>query len=101
MKKKLIKLLLLSVFLFAVSFSVSAQVYVKIRPSVPVLVRPPQPSRAHVWINEEWEPNGAAYRYSGGHWDMPPHPGYIWRQGYWRRHHHDGEEWVRGGWRRR
>ena len=101
MKKKLIKLLFLTAILFAVSFSVSAQVYVRVRPPIPVLVRPPQPSSAHIWINEEWEPNGASYRYTGGHWERPPHEGYIWRPGYWRRHHHDGEEWVRGRWGRR
>lgn len=85
----------------AASFQASAQIYVKIRPSIPVIVRPQQPSPAHVWIDEEWEPNGGAYRYAGGHWAAPPHPGYRWRAGYWRRHNRDGEQWVRGGWRRR
>ncbi|HXB42472.1 MAG TPA: hypothetical protein VNV85_00370 [Puia sp.] len=101
MKKNLIKGLFLLAIFFTVSFTVSAQVYVKIRPPVPVIVRPPQPSHAHVWINEEWEPNGGNYRYAGGHWDAPPHPGYRWRSGHWRRHHNDGEEWVRGSWGRR
>jgi len=100
MKKNLMKALFLLTIFFTVSFAVSAQVYVKIRPPAPVIVRPPQPSNAHVWINEEWEPNGGGYRYAGGHWDVPPHPGYRWRSGHWRRHHHDGEEWVRGSWRR-
>ena len=95
------KLFLLLGFLFFVSVSASAQIYVRVRPAVPVIVRPPQPSSAHVWINEEWEPNGGSYRYAGGHWAAPPHPGYYWRSGHWRRHHQDGEEWVRGGWRRR
>ena len=101
MKKILIKWLFLVVILFSFSFSAAAQIYVKIRPSVPIIVRPAQPSRAHVWIGEEWEPHGGAYRYSGGHWEAPPHPGYVWRQGHWRRHGRRGEEWVRGGWRRR
>lgn len=71
MKKKLIKLSFLFAILFTVSFSASSQIYVTIRPPVPVIVRPPQPSRVHVWVNEEWEPSGSSYRYSGGHW-VPP-----------------------------
>ena len=101
MKKSLLKLLLLFAILFTVSFSASAQIYVKIRPVAPVIVRPVQPGHDHVWIDEEWEPNGGTYRYAGGHWEAPPHPGYIWRSGHWRRHSHDGEEWIRGSWRRR
>jgi hypothetical protein len=101
MKKNLIKLLCVFTILFAASFSASAQVYVKIRPSIPVIVRPQQPSPRHVWIDEEWEPNGDNYRYAGGHWAAPPHPGLRWKGGHWRRHNEDGEQWVRGGWRRR
>jgi hypothetical protein len=101
MKKKFVKLLFLSAFLLSVSFSATAQIYVKIRPVVPVIVRTPQPSRNHVWINEEWEPNGNEYRYTGGHWGTPPHRGYTYRQGHWRQHNNDGERWVRGNWRRR
>jgi hypothetical protein len=101
MKKNLVKWLCLFVVLFTLSVSASAQVYVKIRPSIPVIVRPAQPSPAHVWIDEEWEPNGGGYRYAGGHWATPPHRGYIRRPGHWRRHGRDGDEWVRGSWRRR
>ena len=100
MKKKLIKLFFVLVVLFTVSSSAMAQVYVTIRPPVPVIVRPPQPSRTHVWINEEWEPNGSSYRYSGGHWDAPPHPGYYRRPGYWQRSKH-GNNWVQGSWGKR
>ena len=101
MKKTLSKLLVVSsLFLLSMSYSASAQVYVSVRPTIPVVVRPVQPSPAHVWIDEEWEPYGTSYRYVGGHWDVPPHPGYHYYKGYWRRHGHDGEEWVRGGWRK-
>ena len=100
MKKNLFKLFLLTAILFTVSFAASAQVYVRIRPSIPVIERPEQPSRVHVWIGEEWEPNGDGYRYSGGHWATPPHRGYVRRPGHWRRHGQDGERWVAGGWRR-
>ena len=101
MKKKLVKWLFVIAILFSGSFSASSQIIVKIRPRAPVIVRPAQPSREHVWIDEEWEPNGGNYRYSGGHWEAPPHPGYMWRPGHWRHHGHRGDEWVRGGWRRR
>jgi WXXGXW repeat (2 copies) len=98
MKKNVIRFLFLSVIIFTVSFSASAQVYVKIRPAAPVVVRSAQPDKSQVWINEEWEPNGGTYRYTGGHWATPSHPGYRWKQGHWRRHHKDGEEWVAGSW---
>ncbi len=100
MKKNLIKLIFLIVILFTVSFSVSAQVYVTIRPPVPVIVRPPQPSHTHVWINEEWEPEGSSYRYSGGHWDAPPHPGYYRRPGHWQSNRR-GNMWIQGSWGRK
>lgn len=91
----------LVLILFSVSFAASAQIYVKIRPPVPVIVRPPQPSHSHIWINEEWEPNNGSYRYSGGHWAKPPHPHYVRRAGYWKHHHHDGDVWVQGTWIRK
>ena len=100
MKKNFIKLLFSGVILLGVSNAASAQVYVNIRPVVPVIVRTPQPSPTHVWIGEEWEPNGSAYRYNGGRWENAPHEGYRYNQGYWRRHGHDGEEWVHGSWRK-
>lgn len=99
MKKKLIKLSFLFVILFTVSFSASAQIYVTIRPPVPVIVRPPQPSRVHVWVNEEWEPNGSSYRYSGGHW-VAPRQGYYRRPGHWK-HSKRGQVWVQGSWGKR
>ena len=97
MKKKLIPLLFSRMLILGLP-SASAQIYVNVRPVVPVVVRTPQPSPAHVWVDEEWEPYGASYRYVGGYWVSPPHPGYRWERGYWRRHGNDGEEWVRGHW---
>jgi hypothetical protein len=98
MNKIFVRMLILSIMVFFVSFSVSAQVYVKIRPVAPVIVRSAQPDKNQVWIDEEWEPNAGGYRYSGGHWASPPHPGSKWKQGHWKRHHKDGEEWVAGNW---
>jgi hypothetical protein len=97
MEKSLIKLLFVRVVFFS-TFSVSAQIYVKVRPVVPIVVKTTQPSPAHVWVDEEWEPNGETYRYRGGYWESPPHNGYNWRRGHWRRHHNNSEEWVPGHW---
>ncbi len=97
MEKKLFKMMLLSALFITICSSASAQIYVKIRPPVPVIVRPVQPAPAYVWINEEWEPNGGSYRYSGGHWAPPPQPGYYHRSGYWQRTG-KGQRWVQGKW---
>jgi hypothetical protein len=100
MKKRLSKMFFLMLVAFSISFAASAQIYVQIRPTFPVVVRPPQPSRGYVWVNEEWEPNGNEYRYSGGRWEAPSHPGYYRRQGYWKQSSR-GNTWVRGGWQQR
>jgi hypothetical protein len=100
MKKNLFRFLLLLVVVLGGSLYASAQVYVRTRPVAPVEVRTAQPSHDHVWIGEEWEPNGKEYRYSGGHWALPPHPGYRWKKGHWSHHGSDGEIWVAGSWRK-
>jgi hypothetical protein len=100
MKKKLIKLLLLGAILFSVSPTASAQIYVRIRPTFTVPQRPPRPSNLHIWVNEDWQPDGRSYRYSGGHWEAPPRRGYYRSQGYWKRTR-QGQTWVKGQWRSR
>ena len=100
MKQKLAKGLLLVAVLFTVSSVASAQVYVRIRPVVPIVVRSERPSPDRVWVDEDWRENNGGYTYSGGYWGTPPHPGYGWRQGYWR-HGNRGDRWMHGGWRRR
>ena len=97
----MLKMITCAILLLAIAISVPAQIYVKIRPHAPIMTRPAPPSKVHVWIGDEWEPNGKEYRYTGGHWDKPPHQGYKWRAGHWRRHHQEGEEWVPGNWRKR
>jgi len=99
MKKRSIKLLFLFAALFTISFSATAQIYVKIRPTFTTVVRPPQPSPRHVWIDEEWTPNGRDYRYTGGHWAVPPRNGYYRREGHWKQGRR-GQTWVQGGWNR-
>ena len=98
MKKSLVKLMLLAVISFGAFWSASAQIYVNVRPVVPVVVRTERPSAAHIWIGEEWNEEGGSYRYSGGHWEAPPHPGYRWNQGHWNHDKNHGDHWVRGSW---
>ncbi len=100
MKKNLIKLSLLLVVLFTVFISASAQIYVKIRPTFPIVVRTEQPSRNYVWIDEEWEHRGGTYVYTGGHWVNPPPNRYVWKKGRWK-HNKRGNIWIPGTWRRR
>ena len=99
MKKKLFKLLFLLVVIFGASYSASAQIYVEIRPIIPVIVRSEPPSQEHVWIEEEWVPEGRSYRYVGSHWEAPPQRGYVRSNGYWKHSKH-GDKWNRGGWKR-
>jgi hypothetical protein len=91
---------LLSLIVLAVSFTASSQVYVTVRPPIPHYVRPVAPSPSHIWIDEEWEERGGQYAFVGGHWALPPHPGWFWAPGHWR-HTPRGEQWFRGHWRRR
>ena len=91
----------LFVLAFTIAFTASSQVYVKVRPVAPVIVRSAAPSPAHVWIGEEWEVRGGRYVYVGGHWAAPPHPGWVWVPGHWRHSAHRGDIWMRGHWRKR
>jgi len=102
MKKFLSRAMILSIVVMAVSFTAStasAQIYVTVRPPIPVIVRPAPPSPVHVWIGEEWEERGGQYVYVGGHWAAPPRRGAIWIPGHWRREGRRGERWIRGHWR--
>lgn len=102
MKKLVTKMALMAILAIAGAFSsssVSAQIYVKVRPVFTAPPRPPAPSRTHVWIGEEWENRGGAYVSVGGHWEAPPHPGWIWIPGHWA-HERRGDYWIRGHWRR-
>jgi len=101
MKKKFVKLLLFSLILFSVSLSASAQIYVKIRPVMPVVVRTERPGPNHVWIGEEWNENNGTYAYAGGYWGNPPNAGDWWEAGHWNHHREYGHQWVRGRWRGR
>jgi len=99
MKTKAIKFFVAMVVLFTISFSASAQIYVKVRPTFHVVERPPQPGPDYVWIDEEWEPRGRNYRYAGGHCVRAPHHGYIRVPGHWQSTRR-GDIWIRGSWKR-
>jgi hypothetical protein len=100
--KRIIKnlMLLAIVSLFAVADSKAQQIVVRIRPARPgyvVVRRPHRPSRRHVWVAEEWTPNGANYAYHAGYWATPPHPGGVWTAGHWRNTYR-GYIWIPGHW---
>jgi hypothetical protein len=98
MKKNLVKTGLLLAVLFSLSSVVTAQIYVQIRPALPVIVRTAPPAPNYVWIEEEWEPYNGNYRYVGGHWEAPPSNGYYFRPGYWKHDKHRGNLWIKGKW---
>jgi len=100
MKKHFSKLVILAVLVVASSVSASAQVYVNVRPTYTHVVRPAPPSRAHIWVEEDWAYRGGRYEPVGGHWVMPPRPGSVWVPGRWV-HARRGYQWMPGRWRRR
>jgi hypothetical protein len=98
--RKIISLSLFSgLFCLAVTQS-DAQVIVKVRPARPVAVitRPAPPSPRHVWIEEEWVPQGNTYVWHGGYWVAPPRPGAVYIKGHWRQSRR-GWIWIPGHWR--
>lgn len=94
--------ILTAFMLVALTASVShAQIIVKIRPERPrtvVVARPPAPSPRHVWVEEEWVPQGNTYVYHGGYWAEPARPNAVYVNGRWR-HSRDGWVWRPGHWR--
>jgi hypothetical protein len=98
--KKIVKLMFLAgaLTLFGVT-ETKAQIVIHARLNAPVVkVRPERPSPRHVWIGEEWTPNGSTYAYKGGYWAEPPHRGARWVAGQWRDTHH-GWVWKQGHWK--
>lgn len=98
MKNKLVKICSLLVILVCTSLSASAQVYVKMRPARPVVIKTATPGPGYIWVRDEWEPNGIVYRYTGGHWVVAPEKGMKWRKGYWRKYPVKGYVWIPGKW---
>jgi len=97
--KKIQKAVLVFIIIISCSAYTSiAQIYVKIRPNRPHYVRTAAPSPRHIWVDEEWEPRGTAYAFSGGHWAEPPRERARWVPGHWR-HEVRGDVWIPGHWR--
>lgn len=80
------------------AYSSMAQIEVNVRPPMPRFERPAPPSPRHIWIGEEWSPQGNAYVFAGGRWAEPPHPGARWVPGHWKDTPH-GTIWRPGHWR--
>jgi len=99
MKNIILKSMLFAGISMAAYGNSSAQIYVKVRPVAPVIVETKRPGPAHVWIGEEWREEHGGYKYVGGHWELPPHPGERWIPGHWVREGR-GEYWIRGHWAR-
>lgn len=79
-------------FVTVVSLFAATKAHAQIALSVQ-LTRPPQyennerfhpnrPSPNHIWISEEWVPNGhGSYDYRPGYWSLPPTVRYV--PGHW------------------
>ncbi len=100
MKKVWIVCLAMALFSMMTAAALSAQVYVRVRPAVPVYVRATPPGAGYIWIGEDWEWRGGQYIHVGGRWVYPPHPGFVWVPGHWR-HTRFGWQWFGGRWRGR
>ena len=94
-RKKLI--LATAIALTCSIYSASAQLYVHVRPVVPVIIRTEQPGPRHVWVGEDWTVRDGVYVHTGGHWAEPPREGYHYNQGHWD-HDKRGHSWHEGGW---
>jgi hypothetical protein len=97
MKKLLFRSLFFAAAILGTSYIASAQIYVTVRPTAPVIAQTPRPGPTHVWIGEEWVENGHGYKFVGGHWEAPPRPGLRWVPGHWA-HENRGHFWIRGHW---
>ena len=91
-------LLMLALALSCGAYSSMAQIVVRVRPERPHYERTTAPSANHVWIDEEWEPRGNTYAFTGGHWAEPAHHGDRWAAGHWNKSRR-GSSWSAGHWR--
>ncbi len=89
-----------ALLLAALMSSCAGTVEVREKPVRPnaVVVRPPQPSPRHIWIEEDWRPSGRTYVYRGGYWAAPPRASAVWVPGHWQNTRR-GFKWVPGHWK--
>ena len=98
---KLAKTLTLVILLSLAGVSSYAQFVVRVRPARPARVitrRPPPPSPRHVWVEEDWVPQGNTYVWHGGYYAAPPRNGARYAPGHWRNTRR-GSVWIAGHWR--
>ncbi|HZY36695.1 MAG TPA: hypothetical protein VFE53_08615 [Mucilaginibacter sp.] len=58
---------------------------------------PNRPSPNHVWLAEEWVPNGhGGYTYQPGAWSLPPQ--LVYNKGHWQQQANGRYTWVSGRW---
>jgi hypothetical protein len=91
-------LLALGLALTCGAYTSMAQIEVKVRPERPHYVRTERPGPHHVWIDEEWEPRGNSYVFTGGRWAEPPHAHARWTPGHWKDTPR-GHMWKPGHWK--
>src|SRR4051812_20341728 len=103
MMNKLLKSIVAIVAIFLLSCTNAfPQVYVRIRPVVPVIkVAPPAPHPHWMWIDGSWrwDRRMRQYVWVDGYW-VEPVRGHVWIAGFWRESRR-GYVWVPGRWRRR
>jgi hypothetical protein len=98
MKKIATRLILAASVIIGAATVSEAQIIVKVRPAHTTVVRTVAPSPRHVWVNEDWAPQGNTYVYRGGYWVEPPVGRSAWVEGHWKNRRR-GWVWVPGHWK--
>jgi hypothetical protein len=90
---------LLGILFFALLVTSCRTNYVKERPTIAEVLRPPSPGNNYVWLNDNWVYNRQERNYirSNGYWAKPK-TNRNYRQGYWKTNK-NGSHWVAGRWK--
>jgi hypothetical protein len=74
--------------------------YVVTEPSYSVVIRPPQPSHLHFWVDGDWRWNNLSHRYvkNPGYWEKP-RQSQTYVAGYWLSAP-QGKYWEKGRWQK-
>lgn len=92
---------IIAVVLFLISFSASAQIYVRVKPVIPrnaIVVSNGRAQHGHVWINGHWVVQGNSYVWRDGYYTKNRH-GYRYVPGHWKNTKR-GWVWVPERWKR-
>jgi hypothetical protein len=101
MKSILRKVLLVGLLFTGLTSAGNAQRFcVRVRPAVPVVVRPAYRPAGAVWISGDyvWGGVNAGYVWHPGYYAAPPRPRAVWMPGLWVRER-TGYYWRPGHWR--